>query len=351
MSHAVGADGGVSIEMETCPPTAPSATRRLVRVALFGCGAALVLFLFLRIGPTAVLGSFRQLSWRLLIVIVFPCVALKALDTLAWRFAFPDDRVPLPALATALLAGQAVGSTPASAIGGNATMAWTLRPRVSLRESFSSLIIVQTTSTASQGLFLLLGILVARHAFPLASALVRIMECLLVLEVIAVVGFIAVQLRGLVASGHGVLRRLGLAGAASRLAATSIDDALVAFYRHQPRRLGLSLACNFLGWLTRAGETWTILYFLHAAVPIGTALVIEAFGTGISFATFFLPMDLGVEEGGAVAAFVALGLGAATGLSFGLVRRIRELAWTALGLLLLAGKPRPSLAALGAQPA
>src|SRR5207245_10921744 len=138
-----------------------------------------------------------------------------------------------------------VGSTPASAIGGNATMAWTLRPRVSLRESFSSLIIVQTTSTASQGLFLLLGILVARHAFPLASALVRIMECLLVLEVIAVVGFIAVQLRGLVASGHGVLRRVCLAGAARLLAATSIDHALVAFYRPPPRRPRRLRACAF----------------------------------------------------------------------------------------------------------
>ncbi len=322
------------------------------RIVMVGCGAAFVVFLLLQIGPAAVLGSFRQLSWRLLVVIVFPSIVLKTLDTFAWRFAFAHDRVPLRALATALLAGQAVGSTPASVIGGNAMMAWKLRERVSLRESLSSLIIVQTTSTASQGLFLLVGIIVARHAFPLSMTLVRVMEWLLLLEVIGVAGFVAVQMRGVMAGGWSLLDRLGLSGGAAKgLAATWVDEALASFYRRQPRRLGLSFACNFLGWITRAAETWTILYFLHAAVPIGTALVIEAFGTGISFATFFLPMDIGVEEGGAVAAFVALGLSAATGLSFGLVRRIRELAWTAVGLLLVAGKPKPSPAALDVQAA
>jgi uncharacterized membrane protein YbhN (UPF0104 family) len=49
-----------------------------------------------------------------------------------------------------------------------------------------------------------------------------------------------------------------------------------------------------------------------------------------------LPAGIGVLEGGHVAMFSALGLGAATGLSFSLVRRIREATWIGIGLLLLA---------------
>src|SRR5262245_45755029 len=114
------------------------------------------------------------------------------------------------------------------------------------------------------------------------------MEWLLVFEVIGVAGFVVVQMRGVVAGGYGVLGRSAMVGGgSSETAAADIDQALVDYYRHQPRRLGLSLACNFLGWITRATETWLILYLLHAAVSVGTALVIEAFGTGISFATFF----------------------------------------------------------------
>jgi hypothetical protein len=77
---------------------------------------------------------------------------------------------------------------------------------------------------------------------------------------------------------------------------------------------------------------------------VTTALIIEAFATGISFATFFLPTDIGVEEGGAVATFLALGMNGATGLSLSLVRRVREVAWIGIGLLLIAGQRRLSAA-------
>ncbi len=315
------------------------------------CGAALLAYLILSMGPATVLASFQVLSWRLLVVIVFPCLVLKMFDTLAWGYAFPTDRVPFLSLARAVLAGQAIASTiPAGVIGSHGVMAWMLRDRVRLRETVSSLIIVQTTSTSSQGLFLLLGILLARLTVSPSVALVRVMEWLLLLEAIGVAGFVAVQMRGIVAGGYGLLGRLGFSGgAALGEAATHVDQALVSFYRRQPRRLALSLACNFLGWIARAAEAWLILYLLGAAVSMTTALIIEAFATGISFATFFLPTDVGVEEGGAVATFLALGLSGATGLSLALVRRVREVAWTALGLLLLAGKGRPSAAALRAQ--
>jgi uncharacterized protein (TIRG00374 family) len=319
---------------------------RLYRAALLACGAALFAFLIISIGPATVVASFRLLSWRLVLLIVFPCVILKAFDVFAWRFAFPREPAPFGSLLASLLAGQAVASTtPAGMLGGNAVMAWMLRDRVSLRQSLSSLIIVQTTSTASQGLFLLLGILLARWSFSSSLPLVRIMELLLFLEVIGVIGFVALQMWGMMAGGHGLLGRLGFSGSSgSREAARDVDQALVAFYRRQPRRLVLSLTCNFLGWITRAGETWLILYLLGAEVSVAMALIIEAFATGISFATFFLPMDIGVEEGGAVATFLALGMKGATGLSFSLVRRVREVAWVAVGLLLLAAKRRLSSA-------
>jgi len=327
------------------PAVQPATARaRLYRAALLACGAALLAFLVIRIGPATVVESFRVLSWRLVLLIVFPCIVLKTFDALAWGFAFHERPVPFRSLLASVLAGQAVSSTtPAGMLGGNAVMAWMLRDRVTLRQSLASLIIVQTTSTASQGLFLLLGILIARWWFSSSLPLVRVMEWLLLLEAIGVIGFVTLQMRGMMAGGHGLLARLGFTGSArSREAARDVDENLIEFYRRQPRRLALSLTCNFLGWITRAGETWLILFLLGAAVSVTTAIVIEAFATGISFATFFLPIDIGVEEGVAVATFLALGMTGATGLSFSLVRRVRELVWIAVGLLLLAAKRRGS---------
>jgi uncharacterized membrane protein YbhN (UPF0104 family) len=46
-----------------------------------------------------------------------------------------------------------------------------------------------------------------------------------------------------------------------------------------------------------------------------------------------VPASLGALEGGYVAFFEAFGLSATAGLSFVLVRRLREITWTALGFL------------------
>jgi len=328
-------------------------TSRWYRAALLACGMALLSYLVARIGLAAVLASFRELSWRLVLVAFFPCTVFKLFDVLAWRYAFPTVPPPFSRLAKTLLAGQAVTlTTPTGTLGGDAVRAWMLRDQVSLRESLPSLVIVKTTASAAQGAILLIGILVARWTLSPDSALVRIMELLLLLETIGVVGFVAVQMRGVVGGGHRLLRRFGFSGsAATGAAAEHIDRALATFYRHQPGRLALSFLFNLLAWVASAVEVWLILYFLGQPVSPATAFVIEAFGTGIAFATFFIPGQLGVAEGGAVATFIALGLSAATGLSFSLVRRVREVTWIGIGLLLLAARPIPSPTSLRSEAA
>ena len=311
------------------------------RIPLIACCVALFAYLLHTVGLTALVTAFRDLSWRLGLVVLFPAVALKVSDTLGWNCVLPRHDVGFWRLATSLVAGQAVASTPTGTIGGDAVKAWMLRDRLSVRDSLSSLIIVETASTASQGIFLLLGILIARQTLALSAPLLRIMEWLLLLEIIGVAGFIAVQMWGIAAKGYALLARIGLAPASNTgAAAAHLDRVLANFYQQEPRRLALSVTWHFLGWLIGALEVWLILYFLKDAVSLGVALLIEAFGTGISFATFFLPVQIGIDEGGAVATFVALGLNGATGLALVLVRRVREMVWISIGLLALASRPR-----------
>jgi len=72
--------------------------------------------------------------------------------------------------------------------------------------------------------------------------------------------------------------------------------------------------------------------------------VIEAFGAAAKFASFMIPASLGALEGAYVATFAALGLGGAMGLTYTLIRRLREAIWTAIGLVWLAAlRGRPTL--------
>ncbi len=60
-----------------------------------------------------------------------------------------------------------------------------------------------------------------------------------------------------------------------------------------------------------------------------------------------MPASLGALEGGYVVFFEAFGLGATAGLSYVLVRRLREITWAVVGFLALGAEPpaRPRSAA------
>ena len=51
---------------------------------------------------------------------------------------------------------------------------------------------------------------------------------------------------------------------------------------------------------------------------------------------FFVPAKAGVQEGGKALIFRLLGLDPAKGLVLGIVRRLRELTWSLIGLVVLA---------------
>jgi putative membrane protein len=309
---------------------------RWMRAILALAGAALFVALIARIGPGAIASSFATLHWRLALVIVFPFVVVTLFDTLGWVFAFQRP-VPFWALVRARMAGESFNATtPTGSLGGEAVKAWLLWPSIPVAESLTSVIVAKTTITIAQGLFLLFGILCALPLLTPDSWLLGAMKWGLGLEVVAVGLFVLAQLSGMFERCSRVLARIGLAGAVpGGGSGRRLDDALATFYRREPRRLTLSIAFHFLGWVASGFEAYLVLTLLGLPVSLLTALVIEAVGTGVRFATFFVPAHVGALESGYVAAFPALGLDAATGLSFSLVRRVREAAWIGLGFLLL----------------
>jgi len=310
---------------------------RLVRLGLLACGAALFAWLLATIGPGAVLQAFTDLSWRLLIILAFPFGLTTLLDTLGWRYAFRRDAVPFRGLLAARLAGEAFNlTTPTASMGGEAVKAWLVRPWAPLAEGLPSVIVAKTTITIGQALFVVVGLVAAHAALPSGSLVVRGMEWLLVVQVLAVGGFVAVQAGGALSGSTRWLQKLGWLSGRRLEPLTQINDELAHFYRREPRRLALSIFFHFLAWLIGALEPWLILRWIGLPVSLAEATAIEAFSSGIRFAAFLVPGYLGALEAGHVAIFAALGLGAPAGLSFTLIRRVREAAWTGLGFLCLA---------------
>ncbi|PYX11964.1 MAG: hypothetical protein DMG84_22810, partial [Acidobacteria bacterium] len=98
------------------------------------------------------------------------------------------------------------------------------------------------------------------------------------------------------------------------------------------RMFWIDVACQFL----MASEVAVVLWALWLPIHVITVLAIEGFTRAVKMATGWVPARLGADEGGAMSAFMAIGLQPAFGLTLALTRRTRDLLWAATGLAWLA---------------
>jgi hypothetical protein len=71
-------------------------------------------------------------------------------------------------------------------------------------------------------------------------------------------------------------------------------------------------------------------------MPIGfaEAWLLEALIQVLRIVTFFIPSSIGAQEGGIVLIFQQFGFANPLSLTFAIIRRIREILWVGVGLLL-----------------
>ncbi len=326
---------------------------RAVKAVFLVLGVILLGVLVYQVGAGPILETLGRLTWWQFGLVCLPYAVIMAADTLGWRFAFARDRAPFWRLYGARLAGEALNIvTAVGAVGGEAAKAWLVRRDVTYDESVPSVIVAKTTITLSQALFLLIGLVLAWLTLPAGADVVRGMMWLLVIEVLALGGFVGTQLSGMVARGGRLLEMFG--AIRDTAYAETLDRALRDYYRTQWRRFGLSFGFHLAGWLLSALDAIVILWALGLTATVTTATIIEALGSGVRFATFLVPASLGPFEAANAAAFAALGLGAGAGLAFSFVRRARQAVWIVIGLGVLmlmrssAGRTAPAADSAGA---
>jgi glycosyltransferase 2 family protein len=312
---------------------------RLLRPLLLAVGVGFIAWLVWDLGPAAVWDAIRTLSWRLGLLVLFPYCMAVAFDTLGWRVLLPRCRVAWGPLFAARLAGESANLlTPTASVGGEPLKAYLVRDRLPLDEGLASVVVDKTATVMGQAAFLAAGLAMALLALQPSKTVIVSMSALLAAEMIGVGAFALVQIRGGVASVGRVLRRLGM-GSAERHQEMlrDVDHRLEGLYRRRPARVTLSALLHALGWAVGGLEIYLVLTLADIPVSLVTALVLEAVGSAVRFATFMIPGSLGALEAGNVAVFAAFGLPGATGLSFSLVRRLREATWALMGLGALAG--------------
>ncbi len=285
-------------------------------------------------------GWLRQLGGAGFALILGVFFAAFLFDTLAWQLTLPS--IGRNAAWTARLFGiRMIGSAlnqvlPLASLGGEPVKAVLLNLRfgVEFRETTASFLLSETIKAVALVAFAVLGglwMFVTSAATPELRLNAMLGTGALALFVLA---FFLIQRLRLVSRSFRMplLRRaqtrlrglLGIFG--------SVEDQLIAFYTRQGRDCFRAILLAFAGWVLGAVEVFATFAFLGHPISFGEAWVIEASVMVVRMALFFVPAQIGAQEGVFLIVAGAITGSPALAIAMAIVRRLRELSFVALGL-------------------
>ena len=124
----------------------------------------------------------------------------------------------------------------------------------------------------------------------------------------------------------------------------NIDQQIAALYAQDTKAFYKSLVLEYLSRVVQSSEVMFMLLlfgidcgggFGGLTITFLHSILIVSFTTLFANLIGFLPMQLGVQEGGFVLSIAALGLSAALGIFVSIICRVREIIWILVGILLM----------------
>ena len=328
----VGGGGGVSASRRWAGrgPSWLEAAFLLVGLAVLGVT-------LWRIGVAGLLHDLSTIGWGLLPILLVESVTV-VLNTCGWALAFPaGERSVGPwRLLTLRLAGDGVNYlTPSATVGGELIRIRLLERYEEPSLAWASVGAAKVGQAVGQAVFVCLGLGLVLPSLIGASPWAGILAG--AAGAIALSwGFVWLIGRGFWRTIAGVARRLALGRFLPTAWAESGREIDAMLSRLGAGRTVAVLGCFVGGWAVGAVEIAVILYWLGTPVDWWVALAVETGSVLIDGILFVVPAKVGTQEGGKVLLFSTLGLDPARGLTVGVVRRIRELAYAGLGLGVLA---------------
>jgi hypothetical protein len=317
------------------------AKRPLTIVGVLTTLAGVLLFVWWirRIGVGEIVAGFRQIGWGLLVVVFLGGLRF-ATRALAWiQCVEPPHRLKFRAAFAAVVAGDALGTvTPLGPLASEPAKVAFVRSELPLGAALTALAIENVAYTLSVAAMIAAGMLALLLYFQVPGEMREAGR----IAVAAVAVLFALSL-GLLWMRPAVLSR----GAAILVPGSiahprlerlrAIEHQIYSFASRRGTAVLPLVACELsfhaLGVIEAHVTLWLLL---GAAPPLLISFIVETVNRLIMVLFKVVPMQVGVNEAGSALLTDVLGLGAASGTTLGLVRKVRMLCWAGIGLLLLA---------------
>ena len=244
-------------------------------------------------------------------------------------------------------------ATPVGGLGGEPYRIMELSKDIDTQHATSSVILYAMMHFFAHFWFWFISIfiylaLVAIGDLPITTAIAIILGIIVLFCLFAFYLFSKGYRNGLVKYVLGVVSRIpGLKKWTLRFwarhseAIANIDQQRAALYGQDTRAFYRSLVLEYLSRVVQSSEVMFMLLLFGVDCGGGLggltltflhSVLIVSFTTLFANLIGFLPMQLGVQEGGFVLSIAALGLSAALGIFVSIICRVREIIWIAIGL-------------------
>lgn len=312
----------------------PRAFRRRILVGVCTIGG-LVLFAYVvqRAGVAEIVDGVQRVGWGLSAILVLQGLRF-VLRTECWRLCMPPDtQLPFRRAFSAFLAGDAMGSvTPLGLLASEPTKVFLTRHHLAPRESVASLAVENLVYAASVAAMVAIGLLVVLATVP--------MSWTWRLGTVSALGGVAVAVLGAryllrrPANSHLVRPRWREQLSRLRLVVAGFSDA-------HGRQLWQAFALDTLFHALAVLEVFLTLRWLMGdqSPTLAQAVVFEALNRVVTVAFKFVPFRVGVDEALTGAAAPMLAVNPAAAVALAVVRKVRNLFWSLVGLLIIAVHP------------
>lgn len=316
--------------------------RKFKLLMLLICVGLFVL-LIEKTGPATIASRVYDVGAGFLILILISG-ARHLLRTTAWYSAIErqERKIRFRDLFGIRIAGEAV--TDLTFLGpllGETVKGVTLSKHISAEHSASSLVVENLAYSFSVGLLIVSGLVLFISEYPLPPS-VRA-GSLIALGILflagALVGLIVKKQYRVVSKILDRLRSLNLQWVNrlqdKREKVVLFEENVYTFwYAHKTASIVI-LFLEILSIFTGVIEAWIILSLTVHRTSLFAAFMVETVNRVVNMFFAFVPMRIGVDEGGAALVLKTVGYGAVEGVSLAIIRKIRTLFWVAVGLVMV----------------
>jgi uncharacterized protein (TIRG00374 family) len=290
------------------------------------------------LGPLALAHQLLQAGPGFLWLLVLHAAGI-AISGLAWHVLLPRRARPTPwqSIASRFVAAGANAVTPVVSFAGDLVRLFWLPHKADRPHGVAAIVVDRLTYGAANTLLVIAGVFALIHVGLPPEYMRMTMIGMAVLIALVGAGAILASRYRVVGRVHHLISRLRKKERDHQFG-DDVDASTHEMLRRKPAALATAFGCNVLYRIAMSAQVVLAFHLLGVDLPWDQAIVFCALPIVIATGAFFIPSQLGLQEGAQALLAASFGIPQTTAVAVVLLLRIRSLVGGALVALLIATK-------------